>query len=136
MALILPPDLVELRLSPSAGIAQEHFEPGETIFHQGDLGDRLYIILRGEALVVREEPAPEMVLARLGCGQYFGETGLLDNRQRDVTVRSRSHLDVVSVPKREFGLLTAYLPALRQSIEDARAHRMDSTPTADQAPHA
>lgn len=134
--LILPPDLVELRLSPSAGIAQEHFEPGETIFHQGDLGDRLYIILRGEVLVVREEPAPEMVLGRLGCGQYFGETGLLDNRQRDVTVRSRSHLDVVSVPKREFGLLTAYLPALRQSIEDARAHRMDSTPTADQAPHA
>lgn len=30
----------------SMGISHEHFEPGEEVFHQGDLGDRLYNIAR------------------------------------------------------------------------------------------
>jgi NADH dehydrogenase len=132
--LFLPPDLVELRLSPSVGIVQEHFEPGQTIFHQGDLGDRLYMILHGEVEVVREEPTREVVLARLGCGQYFGEMALLENRQRNATVRSLSHLDVMSVPKREFGLLAAYLPGLRQSVEAAARARRMSMATTDEAP--
>ena len=52
--LFLPPDLVQLRLGSMQGISREHFEPGESVFHQGDLGDRLYILLRGEAEVIRE----------------------------------------------------------------------------------
>jgi NADH dehydrogenase len=125
--LLLPPDLVELRLSPSVGIVQEHFEPGQTIFHQGDLGDRVYMILHGEVEVVREEPTREVVLGRLGCGQYFGEMALLENTQRNATVRSLSHLDVMSVPKREFGLLAAYLPGLRQSVEATARDRATTT---------
>src|SRR3989442_3823485 len=50
--LLLPPELVQGQLNRSVGITHEHFEPGEEVFHQGDLGDRLYIILSGQAEVV------------------------------------------------------------------------------------
>src|SRR5262249_47976610 len=51
--LLLAPELVQLKLSSSVGIAQEHFEPGEEVFRQGDLGDRMYIILIGQVEIVR-----------------------------------------------------------------------------------
>ena len=63
--LLLPPDLVQLKLNRSVGIAQEHFEPGEEVFHQGDLGDRLYIILSGKAEVVHEDEGRHIGLAQL-----------------------------------------------------------------------
>src|SRR5262249_37250533 len=50
--LLLPPELVELKLTGGAAVAQEHFEPGEEVFCQGDLGDRIYIIVNGRAEVL------------------------------------------------------------------------------------
>jgi len=40
------PELVQLKLTNSMGVAHEHFEPGQEIFHQGDLVIRIYIIAR------------------------------------------------------------------------------------------
>ena len=37
-----PPELVQLKLGGSGGVTQEHFEPGQDVFRQGDLGDRVY----------------------------------------------------------------------------------------------
>ena len=45
------------------GVAHEHFEPGQEIFRQGDLGDRLYIISHGKAEVLREDNGREISLA-------------------------------------------------------------------------
>jgi NADH dehydrogenase len=116
--LFLPPDLVELQLSGSAGIVQEHFEPGQIVFREGDLGDRLYIVLSGSAEAVHENPgATEVVLARIGPGEYFGEIALLQDHARNATVRCVDAMNVLSLPKREFGLLAAHLPALRTSVE-------------------
>jgi Cyclic nucleotide-binding domain len=52
------------------GVAHEHFEPGQEIFRQGDLGDRLYIISHGKAEVLREDNGREISLALLGPREY------------------------------------------------------------------
>ncbi|MCI0485784.1 MAG: FAD-dependent oxidoreductase [Blastocatellia bacterium] len=115
--LLLPPELVQLRLAGSMGITQEHFEPGEEVFHQGDLGDRIYIIVTGQADVLREDKGQETVLAHLEAGQYFGEMALLKKTTRTATVRCTAPMDTLSLPKREFSLLTSYLPELRKEFE-------------------
>ena len=121
--LFLPPDLVQLKLDQSTGIAHEHFEPGQEVFRQGDLGDRLYIIARGQADVLRQENGNEFVLARLGSGEYFGEMALLNHTTRNATVRCVEPLDVLSIHKREFGVLAANLPAMRESFEQVMKQR-------------
>lgn len=121
--LFLPPDLVQLKLDQSTGIAHEHFEPGQEVFRQGDLGDRLYIIARGQADVLRQENGNEFVLARLGSGEYFGEMALLNHTTRNATVRCVEPLDVLSIHKREFGFLAANLPAMRESFEQVMKQR-------------
>ena len=117
--MILPPELVQLRLGVSQGITREHYEPGQVVFHQGDLGDRLYIILRGLAEVACADShgAAESVVARLGPGQCFGEMALIREATRSATVRCTETMDVLSLPKQEFAMLAAHLPDLRRSFE-------------------
>lgn len=125
--LFLPPDLVQLNLNNSMGIAHEHFEPGQDIFHQGDLGDRIYIIAKGEAEVLRHENDEEVSLATLGAGEYFGEMALLNHTTRNATVRCVQAMDVLSLPKNDFSLLAANLPVLRQSFENVSEQRRQAT---------
>ncbi len=124
--LFLPPDLVNLSLGSSQGVTREHFEPGQHVFREGELGDRLYIILKGE-VEVRREAAHGGVLARLGPGQCFGEMALVNMTTRNATVRCVSPLDVLSLPRQEFAVLAANLPDLRQSFERLAAERVAST---------
>jgi len=115
--LVLPPDLVQLRLGGSQGLTREHYEPGEEVFREGDLGDCLYIVLSGEAEVVKGAPGREETLARLGAGEVFGEMALLRQTARNATVRCRAAMDVLRMPQQEFAALAAHLPDLRESVE-------------------
>jgi NADH dehydrogenase len=125
--LFLPPELVQLKLDNSMGVAHEHYEPGQEIFRQGDLGDRIYIISRGQAEVLRENGGRTISLALLGPGEYFGEMALLNQTTRNATVRCLESLDVVSIQYRVFSVLAANLPALRESFEQVIRQRRQAT---------
>ncbi|MGA2451369.1 MAG: FAD-dependent oxidoreductase [Polyangiaceae bacterium] len=117
--LFLPAELVQLRLGSSVGVTQEHFEPGQDVFEEGDVGDRVYIILSGKADVLRGGAK----LATLARGDYFGEMALLRMAARNATVRCMEPMDVLALPKREFNVLSANLPELKQSFETKSAKR-------------
>lgn len=125
--LFLPPELVQLKLDNSMGVAHEHYEPGQEIFRQGDLGDRIYIISRGKAEVLRENGGRTISLALLGPGEYFGEMAVLNQTTRNATVRCVESLDVLSIHKREFSALAANLTALRESFEQVVKQRNQAT---------
>lgn len=100
------------------GVSQVHFEAGETIFRQGDPGDLVYTIVRGEVEVIREEPDGEArLLTRMGPGEYFGEMALISDAPRTATVRALTPVDVVGMGGSDFTALYAYLPGLRQRVE-------------------
>ncbi|HEX9602104.1 MAG TPA: FAD-dependent oxidoreductase, partial [Myxococcales bacterium] len=121
--LLLPPDSVLFRFSAPSSMLREHFEPGQEVFHQGDLGDRIYSIVAGAADVVLEASGRETVLARLGPGDLFGEMALLDQTVRSATIRCVEPMDVWSLPKRELALLSQGMPEVRRSLERLRDQR-------------
>ena len=62
---------------------ERHYRSDEPIFHQGDPGLGMYIIVEGDVGIVSE---PERhVLARLHDGEFFGELSLLDDSPRTAT---------------------------------------------------
>jgi len=122
--LFLEPDLVQLRVGKSSGIHQEHFEPGQAVFEQGDLGDRVYIIIKGVAVVVRrDDNQGESVVATLNAGQYFGEMALLNRAPRNATVRCTEAMDVLSIEKGDFNALITHLEEMRLGFEKTAAKR-------------
>lgn len=74
---------------------------GETVFREGDPGDRYYLIREGEADVI----ADGRVLAHIGPGAGFGELALLFGKPRTATVRATSDLVLASLGRNEFGWL-------------------------------
>lgn len=81
---------------------------GETVFRQGDAGDRMFVVVHGQVLIEREAPGEAPVtLVTLGSKQFFGEMALFDDVRRSATARSygKSSL-LVSVSRDVFtGLL-------------------------------
>ena len=71
---------------------------GATVFDQGDVADRYFVIESGRADVVGDG----RVVATLGPGQGFGEVGLLRQVRRTATVRASGALRLQAVRSEHF----------------------------------
>lgn len=135
IALVFPPDLVQIKLLRESGVARQHFEAGEIIFNQGDIGDNVYVIEKGGCEVLRqvlgeglrESEAVLEHVADLGAGDYFGEMAVLADASRNATVRATVPSDLLLIRKDDFNLLKASVPAFGDVFRElARARTKPS----------
>ncbi len=64
-------------------------EAGDVIFNEGDAGDTLCILTKGEVSVSRKIGEDEdLVLAKFGKNSFFGEISLIDEKPRSATVKA------------------------------------------------
>ncbi len=89
----------------AAQLRPESCEQGQDIVRQGDAGDRMFLIDRGNFEVVVERPGGQQRIAMLGPGDLFGEMALLAGVSRSATVRA-------TTPGRLFGLTAPDFTAL------------------------
>jgi NADH dehydrogenase len=122
--LLLPSETVQLRLDAGGALSQLHYEPGDIVFRQGDVGDLFYMILKGEAEVLRDGADGALQpFATLKSGEFFGEMALLGRQPRGATIRASSSLTVLALRQREFHELVANVPDMRKSIEEVMERR-------------
>lgn len=73
-----------------------HFEAGQTVFEEGELGSGLYVITRGEVEVFRRfEGGEQRAIAVFGPPEFFGEMSLIDIEYRSATVRARTEAEML-----------------------------------------
>lgn len=121
--MLIPPESVQLKIEPSQGISPLHFEKGEIIFHEGDIGDFLYIITSGSVEVLKMKKGVAESVAILSKGEYFGEMALVNERTRSATIRCLEATNVLALRKSDFGLLVANFDELRSSFEKTSQER-------------
>src|SRR6476469_3106768 len=69
-----------------ATMSSSRLERGDILFHEGDQGDRLYVIAEGKIKLGRtSSDGRENLLAILGPGAMFGELSLFDPGARTAT---------------------------------------------------
>jgi hypothetical protein len=71
------------------------FEPGEKIVEQGTIGRSMYMLLAGEANVIRRDGDVERVLAELPAGQIIGEVGYIQPIERTADVTASTHVSAL-----------------------------------------
>ena len=123
--LLFAPDLAQLKTAAQPAVRRQHFEPGDVIFREGDLGDNVYIIQRGDCEVLRDG----VLLTTLAAGEYFGEMALLSDKTRNATVRAKTAVDVVLIGKDDFLLLGSAISAFDQEFRAKARSRSAGTGT-------
>jgi DNA-binding NarL/FixJ family response regulator len=73
------------------------FHGGETLFREGDRGDRLYVLIAGQVQIVKRREAEMDVLAKLGVGDCFGEMALIDQEPRSASAVAVGDCMVIEV---------------------------------------
>ena len=78
------------------------FPPREALFHEGDIGQTLYLILSGYVVIQRITPEGAMVhIARRGPGEHFGELALLDDQPRSADAVTETTCDLLMLDRRD-----------------------------------
>ena len=111
----------------AARFGSEHHPAGATIVEEGDLGDELYVIVRGTVEVLQTgADGVARPLKALQDGDFFGEIALVDNIPRTATVRARSACLLLVLARQDFLDVVRASPALRALFERAaHARRRD-----------
>ena len=101
----------------AAGTRARRFRRGEVIFHLGDPGDALFIIVSGEVKIsLPSEAGDEAILVRLARGDVFGELALLDGAPRSATATALTAVETVVLPRDRFRELIANEPVVRDAL--------------------
>ncbi|MFD0472735.1 Crp/Fnr family transcriptional regulator [Nonomuraea thailandensis] len=88
-----------IRSTARAGMARR-YRSGQIIFHQGDPGESLYVLLDGLVKVVfTTEHGDEIVLNMLRRGDTFGEMALLDGSPRSASIVTARPSWVFALPR-------------------------------------
>lgn len=127
VAKALPSLTHEQMLQATHKLQTIHYEPGATILQEGDAGDKFYIITEGNVeIALRRPDASDVVVARMGVGQYFGEIKLVRGGKSTATVRANelTPVEVVALDRETFMGLLQDSDATREAIEQIAAMRL------------
>ncbi len=73
------------------------------VFHTGECGDSLYVILSGKVKVsLLSADGKEAILSLMGAGEVFGEMSLLDGLPRSATVTSLEDCRLMQIGRQDF----------------------------------
>jgi CRP/FNR family cyclic AMP-dependent transcriptional regulator len=94
------------------------YRKNETIFHQGDPGDSLYILESGTVKIVLLSPESEegAIIATLGRGDFFGELALLDGAPHSATAVAMEPTEALVLHRDRFEELVETEPLLRRAL--------------------
>jgi CRP-like cAMP-binding protein len=99
-------------------LAAEQFAAGETIIRQGEIGDKFYIVERGNISILQTgTDGAEGLVERKGPGQYFGEIALVANVPRTATARAETPAVLLSLKQRDFDRLARQYVSLANNID-------------------
>jgi MFS family permease len=97
---------------------------GDVVFHQGDAGDRFYVVEAGEVSVA-PDGRPPVTLARGGC---FGEIALLREVPRTATVTARTDAELLALERDVFiAAVTGHAPSA-EAADAVIARHLGSVP--------
>jgi hypothetical protein len=144
LALRAAPVFAKLRSEDLAVLARiaeiETFERDATIFTEGEMGDALFVVVRGAVDIRREG----RLLATLKKGEAFGEMAVLDAQPRSATATAAERTEVLRIASEDFydslheqaeiaeGIIRMLSARLREANEALERERGSHVPAAEE----
>ncbi|GAA4977989.1 MAG: Crp/Fnr family transcriptional regulator [Streptomycetaceae bacterium] len=117
-------DAAELR----ASMTEVSLERGDSLFHEGDPGDRLYVVIEGKIKLHRSSnDGRENMLAVLGPSEMFGELSLFDPGPRTATATALTDVRLLGLGHQDLQPWLNGRPKVALSLLRAIARRLRRT---------
>ena len=117
---LIPSDTAQLKAKQKSGFQKLHFADGEIIFQSGDVGSHLYIIIKGEVEVIKNNK----IITTLKEGEFFGEMALLSQKKRSATIKAKGPSKILSINKKDFDVLTTHFSILKENLKEIETKRL------------
>ncbi len=102
-------------------IQEESVQAGEKVIDEGTMGDKMYIVVRGE-LEVKKEGGPR--LAVLGEKQVFGDMALLDDEPRSASVQAIGDVHLLSLQRANLERILRRYSSIAFNMMRILSHRL------------
>ncbi len=100
------------------------YDKGEVIFRQGDAGNCMFVIQKGEVEAVAEADGRQIRLRTMGPNDFFGEMALFERETRTATIRAIKPTRILTIDKKNFLGGIHEDPSLAFRIVQTMSHRI------------
>jgi hypothetical protein len=99
---------------------EREFGAGDVIVHEGDVGDEMYFLTKGQVEVLRGDPPQRLAVLREGS--FFGELAILGDAPRAATIRALSDVEVYALGRDAVLQLARLHADFNRYLQDAALH--------------
>lgn len=100
------------------------YRDGDTIIHQGEDGDCMYVVQDGMVEVIQRHGDTDVELGTMGPGDFFGEMALFQKATRAASVRARGDVRVMTIDKRTLLRRVKEDPLLAYNLVQTMSNRI------------
>ena len=94
------------------------YEAGTVLFHEGDAGNSLFLIIDGEVRVSKLMPSgEEREINLLNAGEFFGEFALLTDQKRHASITTVTRTTVLEISKKTVAEISKKHPSILEVIK-------------------
>jgi CRP-like cAMP-binding protein len=104
----------------------KEFPKGSILFKEGDEGKEMFLINSGEVKLSRKTSQGDVILAKLGFGEFFGEMSVITNQPRTVTAETLTDCRLNIITKDILETLVAGKPLVALSILKKLMFRLEN----------
>ncbi|MBE2250676.1 MAG: cyclic nucleotide-binding domain-containing protein [Myxococcus sp.] len=110
-----------------ARAGRQKFPAGHVLCREGESGDVLYVLAKGQARVSVDDLGTDKEVGQLTAGQLFGEQAMLSGSKRQATVTALTELEVVSFPRAAVDAVLAKNPSARSVLAQVGLSRSEAS---------
>ena len=122
----IPPDHIQMLVEHVRPVA---FAAGERLFAEGERGDRMFFLERGEVALLRRGGE----FKTLSGGDVLGEIALLTGAPRTAEAVARTHTVAIALLREDFERLRKELPEIEAAVSRLASQRLEELRQHDDA---
>jgi len=106
-------------------IQSKTFMKNSLICQEGERGDSLFVISRGEVAITKQTPGgKEVGVCNLREGDFFGEFGFFIDQKRHATVKAMTECEILEISRNELNEMIRVHPRLDEVLQNLFKERI------------
>ena len=106
-------------------IQSKTFQQDSLICREGEGGDSLFVISRGEVAIIKQTPeGKEVRVQNLKGGDFFGEFGFFVDQKRHATVKAMTDCELLEISRNELQEMIRVHPRLNEVLQNLFKERV------------